>query len=303
MSWLSIGSVLLVCNTCDWRLNVDLQKRGRIQIGEDNVSFLYQLFRAEQGAPEDDALINRFFNIYHTMPVLCTCQNCYATQRVSLRQIEIDQAMQILIPSLKQIEDIYNVFIARQQLMEKKAMDDFKAQIDLDWAKSINDKAYYRSLGHDEFSDPANRGHLIQQFITEASNGILETARRHFAPTFYFNELALEYKQEIAEPYRRSLLVIKDLQRKQQDPIIVTYEHFGQTQPLNLNNHVTHEGTLGYPTEHSPDFHVYFSRRYNINNIKQWLLEHSAIKPMDIGDQAVMNEVRKRLHEGLVIEE
>jgi len=43
MSWLFIDSVALMCDTCEWSYIVNLQDRGAIQIGDDNIASLNKL--------------------------------------------------------------------------------------------------------------------------------------------------------------------------------------------------------------------------------------------------------------------
>ncbi len=303
MSWLLIDSVVLICNICDWSLSVNLQDRGAIQIGDANVAYLYELYREEQGLPNNDSTIDEFLHTSHAMPLLCTCQNCYATLENATHQHKIDQAMQKLNNYLDKIGAIYHGYTERQNNLDKQVMDAFIEQIDGEWAKTVNDKVYSRSLGHDQFSNPANKTRLIKQYVAEGKKEILETARIYYTQSTDGNTLPSEYRQQIDELYKRSLAIIEDLQKPQEGPSVLAYEHADKTKPLNLNNYIRYEGTLGYPVEQTADYDIYFPGRYNLNKAIQWLQEHAEIKPMDVGDKMIINEVRKRLQEILVKKE
>ncbi len=300
MSWLLIDSVVLICNTCDWSLSVNLQDRGAIQIGDTNVAYLYELYCEQQGLPNNDSTIDKFLNTSHAMPLLCTCQNCYATLENETHQHKIDQAMQKLNNYLDKIGAIYHGYTERQNNLDKQVMDAFIEQIDGEWANTVNGKVYGRSLGHDQFSNPANRTRLIKQYVAEGKKEILETAQIYYTQSTDGNALPSEYRQQIDELYKRSLAIIEDLQKAQEEPAVFAYEHADKTKPLNLNNYIRYEGTLGYPIEQVADYNVYFPGRYNLNKAIQWLEEHAEIKPMDVGDKMIINEVRKRLQEILV---
>ncbi|GEM_PF-1158948 len=295
MSWLFIDSVALMCDTCEWSYIVNLQDRGAIQIGDDNIAFLYQLYCEKLGVSHSDSVMNEFLNTFHTMPLICICQNGYATMKNASRQQKIDRLVQDIMNCLDEIQAIFNDYSEKQEYLNERILEGFLEQIDEEWTKNVNEKVYSRTLGHSQFGNPTQRTRLIKQYVAEAKKEILERAWDYYSEATANSTFSSNYQQKIDELYRRSMSTIEKLQKIHPDFVVFFYEHADKTQPLNLNNYLCYEGTLGYPVDQTGDYDVYFPKKINISKILQWLEEHKEIEPIAVGDKKIINSVRKKL--------
>lgn len=292
MSWLPIEAVILVCRLCDWSLQVDINKRGPIQIGDDNIALILSMYRDNKNAMQ---VPEGFFESYHTMPVGCICHECYMHQAGASEQTKIDVDVQHIMDSFDQIIESHSSFKNRHNDVETLIMGSWLQGIDFEWARQINEKVYNRTLGHANFARPDQRTQLIKQFVAEGKSSIMQSALDHFFGHQEIQALQDKYTHVI-EPWLQQInLLLDNIRKKQRDPIVRAYEHLDKTKPINLNNHICYEGTLAYPSDDCAEYYVYMPIQYNLNQGDQWLQERLTLGDSMPGEKAIINEVRKKL--------
>lgn len=295
MSWLPIEAVILICKTCDWSLRVDIDNKGSIQIGDDNVAFLLRMYKDKDKIPMDTPVPEGFFKSYHTMPVGCTCQDCYIHREGAIEQAKIDAAVQQINDYFDQIIESHQIFKNRHDEVINLIMERWLEDIDLEWARQINEKVYLRTLGHAQFERPDQRTRLIKQFVAEGKSSIIQSVRDYFGEHNELQELQDEYSHIVEPLFQQINSFTESVRRTQRDPIIRAYEHYDNTKPINLNNYIRYESTLAFPSDDCPEYHVYMPIQYNLNQGHEWLEDHRTIGDLMHGEKAIINEVRKKI--------